>query len=273
MTTSSAARSSDIPDTGDRLEQLERAMAVLETFNGEHPALTLSEVAQLTDITRAAARRILLTLRSLGYVRSDGRVFSLSPRILNLGWNYFASMGIEEIVRPMMVEVVEKVEESCSMATLDLPDIVYGARVHTQRVMTVSGGVGSRLPAHATAIGHVLLAALDEAALDEYLTTNPLTSHTPRTATDPVEFRAQLDEAREQGWAMVDQELEIGLRAFAVPITGRDHRISAALSISSNSVRTTIPDLRRRCLPPLHEAAGAISAALSGPTSALTKLK
>ncbi|MEV0688107.1 IclR family transcriptional regulator C-terminal domain-containing protein [Nocardia sp. NPDC050378] len=248
---------------GVHLEQLERAMAVLESFDREHPALTLSEVAQLTGISRAGARRILLTLRSLGYVRSDGRDFSLAPRILNLGWNYFAAMGLDEVARPLMAEVVAEVDESCSMATLDLPDIVYMARVHTKRIMTVSGGVGSRLPAHATALGHVLIAALDEASLERYLAGGPLQPHTPRTVTDSGEFREQLAAVREQGWALVDQELEIGLRAVAVPITGPGGVVSAALSISSNSARVTLSDLRKRCLPPLLEAAATISATVA----------
>lgn len=242
-------------------------MAVLEVFDGEHPALTLSDVAQLTGITRAAARRILLTLKYLGYVRADGRQFSLAPQILNLGWNYFASLGLDEVARPMMADVVAEVNESCSLATLDLPDIVYIARRHTSRIMTVAGGVGSRLPAHATALGHVLISALDDAEMEAYLRTEPLHKHTSRTVTDPEKFKEQIDEVREQGWALVDQELEIGLRAIAVPITGRNRKVTAALSVSSNSARVTIPDLKKRCLPPLRDAAAAISATLSKASS------
>ncbi|MGR7025808.1 IclR family transcriptional regulator domain-containing protein [Geodermatophilus sp. URMC 62] len=262
------ARARDNSDGGERLEQLERAMAVLESFDREHPAMTLSEVAELTAMTRAAARRILLTLRALGHLKSDGREFSLTPKVLSLGWNYFASLGVEEIARPVIAETVKRINESCSMATLDLPDIVYVARIHPQRVMTIGGGVGSRLPAAATAAGRVLLAGLDEAALDEFLAERPLERYTSRTITDPDRFRAELDEVRRQGYCLVDQELEIGLRAVSVPVVGRDSRTSAALSVSSNSARTTLAHIRRECLPPLREAAEAISAAL-GPSGAL----
>ncbi|WP_448608273.1 IclR family transcriptional regulator domain-containing protein [Geodermatophilus sp. URMC 60] len=258
-----ASRQRQAPDGGERLEQLERAVAVLECFDSTHPAMTLSEVAELTGMTRAAARRILLTLRSLGYLKSDGREFSLTPKVLNLGWNYVASLGVDEIARPVIADLVKRLNESCSMSTLDLPDIVYVARVHPQRVMTIGGGVGSRLPASTTAAGRVLLAALDDAALDEYLAGRPLRQYTPRTITDPDRFRAVLAEVRDQGYCLVDQELEIGLRAISVPVTGRDHRTGAALSVSSNAARTTLTHLRRECLPPLREAAETISAALS----------
>ncbi|WP_448620349.1 IclR family transcriptional regulator domain-containing protein [Geodermatophilus sp. URMC 65] len=250
-------------DGGERLEQLERAMAVLESFDGDHPAMTLSEVAELTGMTRAAARRILLTLRSLGFLKSDGREFSLTPKVLNVGWNYFASLGVDEIARPVLADLVKRLNESCSMSTLDLPNVVYVARVHPQRVMTMGGGVGSRLPASTTAAGRVLLAALDDAALDEYLAGRPLRQYTPRTITDPDRFRAALAEVRDQGYCLVDQELEIGLLALSVPVTGRDGRTSAAVSVSSSAARMTPAHFRRECLPPLREAASQISAALS----------
>lgn len=251
------------PDSSVRLEQLERAIAVLEAFGREHPAMTVSEAAQLTGITRATARRILLTLKALGHVKSDGRVFSLTPKVLNLGWSYFASLGVDEIAKPIMADLVREIDESCSMATLDLPDIVYVARVHGRRIMTIAGGIGSRLPAHATASGRVLLAALADDQLDAYLAVHPLSPHTPRTVTDPCQFREIVAEVRHRGWALIDQELEIGLRAISAPITDRDGQVMAALSVSSNSARTTLADLRSRCLPPLRKTADAISTALS----------
>jgi IclR family pca regulon transcriptional regulator len=250
-------------DGGERLEQLERAMAVLESFDAAHPAMTLSEVAELTGMTRAAARRILLTLRSLGHLKSDGREFSLTPKVLDLGWNYFASLGVDEIARPVLADLVKEINESCSMSTLDLPNVVSVARVHPQRLMTIGGGVGSRLPASTTAAGRVLLAACDDETLDQYLAGQPLQQYTQRTITDPQQFRAALEEVRSQGWCLVDQELEIGLRALSVPVTGRDNRTSAAVSISSNASRTPLAQLRREFLPLLREAASTISSALS----------
>ena len=248
---------------GERLESLERAVAVLQTFGRDHPALTLSEVARLTGMPRATARRILLTFRGLGHVASDGRVFYLTPKVLDLGWNYFASLGVDDIAKPIMEELVKKVDESCSMSTLDLPDIVYVARVHTRRIMTIGGGIGSRLPAHATAVGRVLLAGLDDAQLDGYLAARPLRRQTPRTVVDEEAFRTEIQRIRKRGWALIDQELEIGLRAIAVPVTSRDDRTVAGLSLSSNSARSTLADLRTRCLPPLREAATAVSKALA----------
>ncbi|MGW0582012.1 IclR family transcriptional regulator domain-containing protein [Streptomyces sp. NPDC002920] len=249
--------------SGESLQSLERGIAVLQVFSREHPALTLSDVAKLTGITRATVRRILLTLEELGHVRSDGRLFSLTPRVLNLGWSYLSSLNLEEIAQPLMRDVVRELDESCSMATLDAPDIVYVARVHTRHVMTISGGVGTRLPAHATALGHVLLAGLPPRELDDYLAAEPLQPYTSHTITETDTFRDALGEVAEQGWALVDQELELGLRAIAAPITGRTGRPLAALSISSASARTSLSDLRNRCLPPLLEAAEMISTALA----------
>ena len=255
------------PQSGDSgfepLQQLERGIAVLQVFSREHPALTLSEVARLTDINRATARRILLTLQELGHVRSDGRQFSLTPRVLNLGWGYFSSLGLDEVARPLMQDLVAAVEESVSLATLDLPDIVYLARVHTRHIMTVAGGVGSRLPAHATGIGRVLLAGLDDAALDRYLAGGPFTPYTPRTVTDPEQLREELADVRKAGWALLDQELEIGLRAIAAPVVDAAGRPVAGLSISSASGRTSLQDLTTRCLPRLLETAEEISVAVA----------
>jgi IclR family transcriptional regulator, pca regulon regulatory protein len=245
-----------------RLEQLERAVAVLRAFDAEHPRLTVSEVAQLTDTTRASARRILLTFQSLGLLRSEGRHFTLTPRVLELGWNYFSSLGVDEIAKPLMRDLVDAIDESCSMATLDLPDIVYIARVHTKRVMTIGGGIGSRLPAHATASGQVLLGALSDDQLDAYLA-GPHASYTPATVTDPEELRRLVATVRARGWALNDGSLEVGLRSIAVPVCNRSGVVVAALSVSSNSARTTLKDLRQRCLPALQETARAISSGLS----------
>src|ERR687888_155808 len=148
------------------LQSLERGIAVIQVFSRERPALTLSEVARLTGITRATARRILLTLEDLGHVRSDGRLFSLTPRVLTLGWAYLSSLNLWETAQPLMEELTKQTNESCSAATLDLPDIVYVARVPTSRIMTIALGIGTRLPAHCTSMGRVLLAALPDHELE-----------------------------------------------------------------------------------------------------------
>ena len=246
-----------------RLEQLERAIAVLRLFDAEHPRLTVSEVAQLADTTRASARRILHTLRSLGLMRTDGRYFSLTPRVLELGWNYFASLGVDEIAKPLMRDLVDRIDESCGLATLDLPDVVFVARVHTRRVVSVGGAVGTRHPAHATASGLVLLAALPKDQLDAHLASGPFEAYTAHTTTDPAELRALVDATRARGWALHDQALEIGLRGLAVPVRDRTGDVVAALSVSSSSGRVTLDELSERCLPALLETAQALSAGLS----------
>jgi IclR family pca regulon transcriptional regulator len=245
------------------LEQLERGLAVLQAFSRQHPSLTVSDVSRLAGINRASARRILLTLRNLGHVRSDGRYFSLTPSVLKLGWSYFASLGLDEIARPLMGELTKQVDEACSLATLDPPDIVYIAREYGQHHMTVSGGIGSRLPAHATAVGRTLLAYMREAEIDDYLEHHRLEAYTSQTVTDPHAFKDRLRTITAQGWALVDQELEIGLRSLAAPIFGSARRPVAAMSISSNSARTSLSDLQVRCLPPLLKTAESISTALS----------
>lgn len=254
-------RSSD----GERqqsLQSLERGMAVIQVFSRERPALTLSEVANLTGITRATARRILLTLEKLGHVRSDGRLFSPTPRLLTLGWAYLSSLNLSEIALPLMEALVEETHESCSAATLDLPDVVYVARVPTRRIMSITLSVGTRLPAHCTSMGRVLLASLPPDQLDRYLTTAELEGWTDRTITDRDRLRTVLEEVRSRGWALVDQELEIGLRSVAAPIRRGTDTI-AALNVSSAVSRVSLDDLRRRILPPLIETATTISNALT----------
>ena len=244
------------------LQSLERGMAVIEAFSSERPKLTLSEVARLTGISRATTRRVLLTLERLGHVRSDGRLFSLTPRVLTLGWAYLSSLNLWDSAQPLMEDLVERTGESCSAATLDLPDIVYVARVPTRRIMTISLGIGARLPAHATALGRVLLAELSAAELDAYLAGTPPEPQTELTITSPAELRGLLDEVREQGWAVVDQELEIGLRAVAAPIRAADGTAIAALNVAAAAPRVSLDELRERFLPALLETAELISASL-----------
>jgi IclR family pca regulon transcriptional regulator len=244
------------------LQSLERGMAVIQVFSRDHPALTLSEVARLTGITRATARRILLTLEKLGHVRSDGRLFSLTPRVLSLGWAYLSSLNLWEIAQPLMEDLVQETKESCSAATLDLPDIVYVARVPTRRIMTIALGVGTRFPAHATSMGRVLLSDLPEDELERYLAEAKLERLTDRTITDPVELRAVLADVRKQGWALVDQELEVGLRSIGAPIRNADGRTIAAINCSAAAARVSIAELRDRFLPLLLRTADLISESL-----------
>ncbi len=248
--------------SGTFLQGLERGLAVIRAFSADAPALTLSEVARDVGITPATARRILLTLEQLGYVRTDGRQFSLTPRVLALGWAYLSSLDLGELAGPYMEELSAATRESCSIATLDLPDIVYVARVPTSRIMTVALGVGARLPAYPTSMGRVLLAGLGAADLDAYLSDLAAEQLTPRTVTSPDQLRAAIDQTRTDGYALVDQELELGLRSLAAPIHNSRGRIIAALNVSAHASRSTPDSLRQEVLPHLQNTATQITTAL-----------
>jgi IclR family transcriptional regulator, pca regulon regulatory protein len=248
--------------TGTFLQGLERGLAVIRAFSADAPSLTLSEVARDIGITPATARRILLTLEQLGYVRSDGRRFSLTPRVLALGWAYLSSLDFGDIAGPFMEELSAKTHESCSIATLDLPDIVYVARVPTSRIMTVALGVGARLPAYATSMGRVLLAGLPPDDLTTYLSTLDADQLTEHTVTSPDELREIITRAATDGYAMVDQELELGLRSIAAPIRDTRGRPVAALNVSAHASRSTRTSLRIEVLPPLLDCATQITTAL-----------
>ena len=243
------------------LQGLERGLAVIEAFSAAEPAMTLSAVARRTGITRASARRILLSLEELGYVQSDEGRFSLSPRVLRLGWSYFGSVNMWELAEPLMEELAAELQETCSATTLDLPEIVFVARAPGPRIMTMSLAVGSRLPAFATAMGRVLLSSLDDAAVESYLASVPLAALTPRTLTDPSRVSAAVTAAREQDWALVDEELELGLRSLSVPLRGSDGRVVAALNICAATSRISVGEMKRRFLPAMRRTAASITAA------------
>ncbi|HEY1281154.1 MAG TPA: IclR family transcriptional regulator C-terminal domain-containing protein [Acidimicrobiales bacterium] len=233
----------------DFVQSLERGLAVIRAFGPETPQLTLSEVARSTGLTRAAARRFLLTLAELGYVRVDGRVFSLRPRILELGFAYLSGLSLPETAQPHMEELVAKVHESCSVSVLDGEDVVYVARVPTRRIMSVTIAVGTHFPAYATSMGRVLLAGLPPAALERYLTAVELEPLTRRTLTSRDQLAALLQTVRSQGYAMVDQELEDGLRSIAMPIHDGNDDVIAAINLSSHASRATLDMMRREYLP------------------------
>jgi len=245
------------------VQSLERGLAVIKTFSRERPSLALSEVARRTGLTRATARRCLLTLQDLGYVASDGREFSLRPRVLDLGYAYLSSLSFWEIAQPHMEALVEKVHESSSASVLDGTDIVYVVRVPTKRIMTVALAVGSRLPAYATSMGRVLLAELPPKALDEFLETAKLVSLTGRTIVDPIRLRDILAKIRANGWAMVDQELEDGLRSIAVPVRGPGGTAIAAMNVATHVARVSVETLTGEFLPLLRHAAEQIGGDLA----------
>ncbi|WP_033294753.1 IclR family transcriptional regulator domain-containing protein [Amycolatopsis jejuensis] len=241
------------------VQSLERGLAVIKAFSAEAPHPTLSEVARATGLTRAAARRFLLTLVDLGYVRTDGKYFSLTARVLDLGYAYLSSLSLAEVAQPHLERLSAEVHESSSVSVLEATDVVYVARVAVSRIMTVSINVGTRFPAHATSMGHVLLAGMDNTELKAYFIVAELDKLTARTLTEQAALKVELARVREQGWAMVDQELEEGLRSVAAPIRNRAGRVVAAVNISTHASRTPIEAVRTKLVPPLLATAAAIS--------------
>jgi IclR family pca regulon transcriptional regulator len=237
------------------VQSLERGLAVMSLFSREHPSLTLSEAAELAGLTRATARRILLTLEHLGYVKSNGRRFAPTAKLLSIGYAYLSSLDLWEVAEPYMEELAERTGESCSASILDGPEIVYVARVPSKRVMAIALSVGSRLPAHATSMGRVLLANLPADELDVYFRTSRRERLTARTMVDEARLRDLLDKVRCRGWALVDQELEMGVRSIAAPIRDLRGNVLAALNVSTHAGRVTVGEMERGFLPHLLNAA------------------
>jgi IclR family pca regulon transcriptional regulator len=244
------------------VQSLERGLAVIRAFDAHHAELTLSEVARICDLTRAAARRFLLTLTDLGYVRTDGRLFSLTPRVLELGYSFLSSLSLPEVALPHLERLVAEVHESSSVSVLDGDDVVYVARVPTRRIMTVAINVGTRFPAYATSMGRVLVANLPGDQVGAYLKRVRLERLTDRTITTVAALGTELDRVREQGYAIVDQELEEGLRSMAAPLRDRSGSVSAAVNVSVHASRTSVAAMRAKLLPPLLAAAERITADL-----------
>jgi len=246
----------------DFVQSLDRGLAVIKAFGPDRERLSLSEVARATGLTRAAARRFLLTLVKLGYVRSDGREFSLRPRVLELGYAYLSGLPLPEVAEPHLEELSAKLHESSSISVLDGHHIVYVARVATKRIMTVAISVGTRFPAFAASMGRVLLAALSPEELDKYLAEATFEAFTERTVTDPDQLRKIVREVGRQGYSIVDQELEDGLRAIAAPIRDSSGAVTAAINVSAHASRHTPEAMLTQLLPELLNTAHLIEADL-----------
>lgn len=246
----------------DFVQSIEKGLNVIAAFGPENPQMTLTEVAKQLDMTRANARRILLTLQHLGYVScQDGKWFSLTAKVLSLGYSFLSSQSLPELAKPFMQTLTESVQESCSLSVLEGNEIVYIARVQTKRIMTISLGVGTRLPVHATSMGKVLLAYGQEqevATLLDGLAYESYTSHT----LGKSDLQSQLEQIRQQGYAIADQELEIGVRSMASPIRDKSGCTVAALNISGHASRVSLEEMIDRFLPPLKRTAAQIEAAL-----------
>jgi IclR family transcriptional regulator, pca regulon regulatory protein len=250
--------------SSDFVQSLERGLSVIRAFDEDHRELALSEVARSTGLTRAAARRFLLTLVKLGYVNfSQGR-FSLRPRVLELGYAYLSSLSLPEVAMPHMETLVAQINESCSISVLDETDIVYVARVPTRRIMSITLAVGTRLPAFVTSMGRVLLAGLPDDELEERLARIEVVPLTSYTVKDMDALRAILVNVRRQGYAATDQELEEGLRSLAVPLRNAAGTVTAALNLSVHASRASMASLRRDFLSLALQTAAAIEEDLRG---------
>lgn len=241
------------------MTSLARGLMVIRAFTHREPNLSIADVARITGLPRAVARRCLYTLMQLGYVSSDGRAYFLRPKILALGYAYLSSTSLGTALQPYLEKVSETTHESCSVGVLDEDEIVYVARAATKRIMSVALNVGSRLPAYCSAIGRVLLANLPEAELVAYLDRVELAPLTTHTVTSVQALRDVLETTRAKGFAVVDQELEIGLRSIAVPIRNANGRVVAAMNVSAQAGRIGRKDMEKNYLPVLQAAAQEVS--------------
>jgi IclR family pca regulon transcriptional regulator len=250
----------DPPDNPrDVVQSLERGLAVILAFSDHGPELSLQQLAELTGLSRPAVRRILITLRGLGYVRSDGPRYSLTSRVLRLGYAYLSSQRLQDVAQPHLESFVGEVRESCSLGSLDGTDVMVVARVPARRIMAITMAVGTRLPAHASALGRVLLAGLDAGALDAWCAGAVLDPLTPRTVTTEAALRRELARARERGHVILDQELEEGVRTVAAPVRDAAGRVPYAVACSVHAGLVDEARLRREHLPALLATAENIS--------------
>jgi IclR family transcriptional regulator, pca regulon regulatory protein len=251
------------PRDGAFVQSLERGLLVIRALSSPDPQ-ALSDVARTTGLSRAAARRFLLTLEQLGYVRRAGGRFALTPRVLELGYAYLSSLTLPEVAQPHLERLVGEVQESSSVSVLDGDDVVYVARVPTRRIMSVTISVGTRFPAYATSMGRVLLAGLPGGDVDAMLARADLRKLTARTIVSAADLHDEIERVRRQGYAIVDEELEAGLRSIAAPIHDSAGAVTAAVNLSVQASRTSVADMKRRLLPPLRETAAAIECDLGG---------
>lgn len=252
--TRAAAREVPAADP-DFMLSFARGLAVIRAFEGGRAPLSVSDAAKTSGISRAAARRCLHTLTVLGYAVPSGAGFELTPAVLSLGYTYLGSNPLARVAQPVLERISAQVHESCSLAMLDGLEIVYVARAATQRILSIAISVGTRLPAACTSMGRVLVAFGDDAARARFLARAPLVPHTPHTIVDGAQLAAELDRVRRQGYALVDQELELGLRSLAVPVRRADGTAVAAINVGAHVGRFDRQGLVRDILPVLREGA------------------
>jgi IclR family pca regulon transcriptional regulator len=265
---STRGKSETVPDTQDDFAaqagnpnfmlSLARGLRVIESFEGHPEGRTIAEIGHGTGLSRAAIRRILLTLELLGYVERSRQVYRLRTQVLRLGFSFLSSSSAVEAARPILEHITEQLHESSSMSMLEGDEIVYVARSAASRILAAGLSVGSRLPAYCTSMGRVLLAALSDDRLDAYLGRLNPRAYTPKTITRVPKIRKAILQVRKDGYAVVDEELEAGLRSIAVPVATRNNQVVAAINVGTHISRVDSTALIRRCLPALEEGARAL---------------
>lgn len=243
----------------DFIESLARGLDVVRAFGRGYRAMSLSDVAAATGLARPTVRRILLTLTDLGYVRGTSGVFELTPRVLELGMSYISSSDIWTVTRPRLEELVGLTNESCSIAQLDGPDIVYVSRVAVPKLVTLSVSVGTHFPALPTSLGKVLLAALTPEELDAVLAAPSRSGVVPSWRPERDEIDAVLREVRAKGWALTDQQLAPAIRSVAAPVRNGDGKVVAAVNVNAHAAETSLETLTEDFLPKLLRIAGELS--------------
>lgn len=244
------------PQNRDFVTSLAKGLAVIQAFGEQTPRMTLSEVAERTGLTRAGARRLLLTLQALGFVQSNGRFFELSPKVLSLGYSFLAAHNFTGVIQGLLEGVTRELNESCSVAMLDGTDVVYVARSAAEhRLMSIGLSVGSRLPALATSMGRAIIAYMPEDERESLLAGAELSAYTERTVTDTDTLRDILARTYKQGYCVVDQELEHSLRSLAVPVCSDTGKVVAAVNVSTNAGRVSKRELLDTFLPVLRRCA------------------
>ncbi len=245
----------------DFLATFARGLEVIKSFDTDSPSMTLTDLAKKTGLSRASARRFLLTLQKLGYVTSDDKQFRLTAKVLDLGYSYLSSLNLTDVITPFIERVSHELNESCSATVLDGTEVVYIARIPRRGLIPISLQVGARLPAYVTSPGRVLLAALDDDQLQEFLDVVDFKQHTYRTIV-PEKLAVELQRVREQGYAIVDQELELGMRAVAVPVYDRRQQLAFAISVSSHISTVSLKKITDEFVPIMLEASRKMTAAL-----------
>jgi IclR family transcriptional regulator, pca regulon regulatory protein len=242
----------------DFMLSLARGLRVIESFEAHPEGRSIVEIAHDTGLSRAAIRRILLTLELLGYGERSRQVYRLTTQVLRLGFSFLSSSSVVEAARPVLEHISEQLHESSSMSMLDSGEIVYVARSAASRILAAGLSVGSRLPAYCTSMGRVLLAALPEEKLDTYLRNLRPRAYTPKTITRIPQLRKAILQVRRAGYAVVDEELEAGLRSIAVPVSTRNNLVFAAINVGTHVSRVDRATLLNRCLPALQQGARAL---------------